>query len=226
MDKINQAAGKLLGEHDFRNLCKMDVQNGVVNYTRKISFANVKVLNEDTEGYQMCELTVVGKAFLWHQIRCIVAVLYLVGKEKEAPSVIDDLLNVEKYPCKPQYPLASELPLVLFDSQYDEDTVKWIYDTECLEDNVKHMQEIWTSECVKATVIKAMLEEFHKANVDGQTEKMVSTDKSEAPILQQAEFLLAGTKPKVYKPLLEREKGESLEQRIEHFTKRRKIVTE
>ena len=38
-------------------------------------------------GYDMCELTVVGKAFLWHQIRCIVAVLLLVGQDREKPEV-------------------------------------------------------------------------------------------------------------------------------------------
>lgn len=37
--------------------------------------------------YDMCELTVVGNAFLWHQIRCIVAVLLLIGEEKESPEV-------------------------------------------------------------------------------------------------------------------------------------------
>lgn len=31
----------------------------------------------------MCELTVVGLAFLWHQIRCIVSVLFLVAQGKE-----------------------------------------------------------------------------------------------------------------------------------------------
>lgn len=38
-------------------------------------------------GYDMCELTVVGNAFLWHQIRCIVAVLLLIGEGKESPEV-------------------------------------------------------------------------------------------------------------------------------------------
>ncbi len=37
--------------------------------------------------YDMCELTVIGQAFLWHQIRCIVAVLFLVGQERESPQV-------------------------------------------------------------------------------------------------------------------------------------------
>jgi len=35
----------------------------------------------------MCELTVTGKAFLWHQIRCIVSVLLFVGHGREHPEV-------------------------------------------------------------------------------------------------------------------------------------------
>ena len=35
----------------------------------------------------MCELTITGLAFLWHQIRCIVTVLFLVGQGNEKPQV-------------------------------------------------------------------------------------------------------------------------------------------
>ena len=39
-------------------------------------------------GYTMCELTIVGSSFLWHQIRCIVGILFLIGQGKENPEVI------------------------------------------------------------------------------------------------------------------------------------------
>ena len=35
----------------------------------------------------LCEVTISGKAFLWHQIRCIMAVLLLIGQGKESPQV-------------------------------------------------------------------------------------------------------------------------------------------
>jgi len=35
-DSIRAAGQRLIGSHDFRNFCKMDVANGVVNYTRLI----------------------------------------------------------------------------------------------------------------------------------------------------------------------------------------------
>lgn len=35
------AAKKVCGAHDFRNLCKMDVANGVVKYTRAIHHTDI-----------------------------------------------------------------------------------------------------------------------------------------------------------------------------------------
>ena len=56
--------------------------------------------------FDMCELTVVGQAFLWHQIRCIVAVLFLVGQGKETPQVNTDSGTSFVQPL----PLYSHLP--------------------------------------------------------------------------------------------------------------------
>ena len=44
-------------------------------------------VNIDEDPYAMCEITIVGNAFLWHQIRCIVSVLFMVGEGKEPPEV-------------------------------------------------------------------------------------------------------------------------------------------
>lgn len=100
---MNQAVQHVVGTHDFRNLCKMDVGNGVVEYFRRIISAHVKVNFQNDQfstntNYDMCELTIVGKAFLWHQIRCIVSVLILVGQRKENESIFKDLLNIENCP--------------------------------------------------------------------------------------------------------------------------------
>ena len=48
-----------------------------------------------------------GSGFLWHQIRCIVAILILIGQGKEGIDLIQSLLNIEKYPCTPNYQIAS-----------------------------------------------------------------------------------------------------------------------
>lgn len=46
----------------------------------------------------MYMLEIRANAFLWHQIRCIMAVLLLIGEGKEQPEVISELLDVAKNP--------------------------------------------------------------------------------------------------------------------------------
>lgn len=123
IELMKEAAQRLQGSHDFRNLCKMDVGNGVTSFVRQIDKA--EVMSETDDGYSICVFTVVSKAFLWHQIRCIMALVFMVGKGLEKPSIIDELFDVEKHPCKPQYTMANELPLNLFECLYDD--LEWSY---------------------------------------------------------------------------------------------------
>ena len=37
--------------------------------------------------YDICEMVVCGLAFLWHQVRCMVSVLFLIGLHLEKPQV-------------------------------------------------------------------------------------------------------------------------------------------
>ena len=73
---MNEAGERLVGEHDFRNFCKMDVNNGVVNYMRRITEVKAELMESDSrqsdDPYAMCVLTVAGKAFLWHQVGVVV----------------------------------------------------------------------------------------------------------------------------------------------------------
>lgn len=94
------AAQSLIGAHDFRNFCKMDVGNGVVQFHRRVLDVQIEpiIAGEKENGYSMYRLKLTGQAFLWHQVRCIVAVLFLVGKEREQPSIVSELLNIELNP--------------------------------------------------------------------------------------------------------------------------------
>ena len=40
--KMESGCNLLLGSHDYRNFCKMDIVNGVVNYTRNITTATIQ----------------------------------------------------------------------------------------------------------------------------------------------------------------------------------------
>ena len=64
-----------------------------------------------------------GTAFLWHQVRHMVAILFLIGQGLEKPELVAKLLDVEETPTKPTYQMASDVPLVLWDCVFpDEDS--------------------------------------------------------------------------------------------------------
>nr|CAG4634860.1 EOG090X083V [Alona affinis] len=209
IDTMKVASQSLIGEHDFRNLCKMDVGNGVVQFTRRIIDIQIEAIDEDTtSSYAMYRLKLVGQAFLW--VRCIVAVLFLVGQGKEEPTIVQELLDVGRNPRKPQYGMASELPLNLFTCSYPEEDCKWIYDTESLRFVISDYQKLWTESNVKATMIGEMLNCLEQLPVESKMEN-------------QIKGLLMGAERKTYIPLLKRPTCESLEERIEHFAKRKRI---
>lgn len=101
--------------------------------------ASGRRLDDDLKGQSstptIYTFTLHGSAFLWHQVRHMVAVLFLVGQGLEFPSVIDDLLDVSKTPGKPQYEMADDAPLVLWDCIFPRegtedgaDALEWLYE--------------------------------------------------------------------------------------------------
>ncbi|KAI0441009.1 pseudouridine synthase [Xylaria telfairii] len=76
-----------------------------------------------------------GSAFLWHQIRCMVSVLFLVGQGLEDASIVNSLLDMAAEPRRPAYNLANETPLVLWDCLFPKDLddptradgMEWVY---------------------------------------------------------------------------------------------------
>ncbi|XVE60863.1 hypothetical protein DITRI_Ditri05aG0161000 [Diplodiscus trichospermus] len=120
---MENAGKKFIGDHDFRNFCKMDAAN-VHNYRRRITLFEISSSNMRFEGNELCAIKVKGSAFLWHQVRCMVAVLFMIGQGLESVDVIDALLDTEKTPSKPQYAMAPEIPLVLQSCEFED--VKFI----------------------------------------------------------------------------------------------------
>ncbi|BAT94363.1 hypothetical protein VIGAN_08096200 [Vigna angularis var. angularis] len=116
---MESAGNKLVGEHDFRNFCKMDAAN-VHNYRRHITLFEISPTDVRYNGNQLWVIKIKGSAFLWHQVRCMVAVLFMVGKGLESPNVIDMLLDTTRIVRKPQYTMATEVPLVLQCCEFDD----------------------------------------------------------------------------------------------------------
>jgi tRNA pseudouridine38/39 synthase len=117
IEAMSIAAAKLCGAHDFRNMAKLDVVN-VSNFVRRIISAKIVPFDSRSEGgMHMLEIT--GNAFLWHMVRSIMAILFLIGQKREDVDVIDALLDIEACPGRPDYRMAPELPLVLHQCGYD-----------------------------------------------------------------------------------------------------------
>lgn len=161
IEAMRDAAKRYEGEHDFRNLCKVDPAKQITNFKRRMfesdivevkdaasalpylkaaGFAPENMDLSSGEAYpKVYYFHVRGSAFLWHQIRHMVAVLFLVGQGLEKPSLISELLDIEKNPRRPNYVMADEVPLVLWDcifpsdlndsiaSRRKDDALKWIY---------------------------------------------------------------------------------------------------
>ncbi|KAG2446693.1 hypothetical protein HYH02_008259 [Chlamydomonas schloesseri] len=115
IEAIRTAAAHFIGEHDFRNFCKPDVAT-VRSFRRRILSFTVEPVTTSAadSAHQVFALTVRGTAFLWHQVRCMAAILLMVGRGQEPPEVVARLLDVEACPRKPQYSMAPEEPLLLY----------------------------------------------------------------------------------------------------------------
>jgi tRNA pseudouridine38/39 synthase len=155
-DLMRDAAQRFIGEHDFRNFCKIDV--AVTNFKRGIisfDIAPVQEMKSSDPSFQMYAMTICGKAFLWHQVRCMSAVLFLIGQHLEQPTIIDQLLDIEKNPKKPVYDLASEIPLVLWDCAFEG--IQWNYDVENNQRLYQHLQTMWNDYTIRSDVVRLTL---------------------------------------------------------------------
>jgi tRNA pseudouridine38/39 synthase len=121
IERMRQGAKLFLGEHDFRNLCKIDAVN-VFNFKRVVlsidispfsSFSSSTCFSSSASAsstssgslpppsssssssstsqsqVEVYEITICGYAFLWHQIRCMMAILFMIGNGSESPEVSD-----------------------------------------------------------------------------------------------------------------------------------------
>ena len=127
VERMREACAKLIGTHDFRNFCKMNVKD-CHDYTRHIRDCSIEQKRvERVTGRFLHEtdwvLIIEGSSFLWHMVRCIAAVLFQVGLRADTPDIIDELLDLKKMPRKPLYAMAPEHSLVLVGCKYDDSII-------------------------------------------------------------------------------------------------------
>ncbi|KAG5914044.1 hypothetical protein E4U42_000721 [Claviceps africana] len=145
IEAMRDAAKRFEGDHDFRNFCKIDPAKQISNFRRRIFESDIVQVEDaggvlpflqDKEYLSSSSSSsssspgllasagpypkvyyfhVRGSAFLWHQIRHMVAILFLVGQRLESPALVSELLDTDRNPCRPSYVMADEVPLVLWD---------------------------------------------------------------------------------------------------------------
>ncbi|CAM9193141.1 unnamed protein product [Ectocarpus sp. 4 AP-2014] len=169
---MNEAASKIVGSHDFRNLCKIDVAN-VSNFVRHIKHASVRPVpspspsntsdqegtargEEEEEYYRVCVFEVCGQAFLWHMVRCLMAVLFMVGRGLESPDVMSFLLDMERCPGKPHYDMAPDGPLLLHGCRFR--SLNFQYTPENLYCLQEHLESLWEDAAITAARLLNNLE--------------------------------------------------------------------
>ncbi|CAA0834946.1 Pseudouridine synthase family protein, partial [Striga hermonthica] len=145
------AGMKFIGEHDFRNFCKMDAAN-VHNYRRQITSFEIIPCSERFEDDELWALKFKGSAFLWHHIRCMAAVLFLISKGLESPDV--SYWDIERTPIKPKYRMAPEIPLVLRSCEFEG------LEFKCSSDAAQALRAHLEKECPSYKLQAAI---FHEA---------------------------------------------------------------
>ena len=178
IEKMKLAAHELEGTHDFRNFCKPDVAN-VKTFVRHIISCNIHPLksfdpNEvrdhrrNYKGYlrerhQIFFIELVGNAFLWHQVRCVVAILFLVGKHLEEPSVIQKLLDPECFPGRPFYNMASEAPLVLYHCHFH--SLPFWCPPATLRRLTQNVEKLWSDTSIRLGILSDILQKLYNYRV-------------------------------------------------------------
>ncbi|KRY23052.1 tRNA pseudouridine(38/39) synthase [Trichinella patagoniensis] len=201
---MEQASKRLIGEHDFRNFCKIDMSKNEIQSCVRTVFdvqftkVNAGGLNSRT----LCCFTIVANAFLWHQIRCIMSVLFAIGEGKEQPDVIEWLLNTELCPAKPQYSMVVGWPLVLYGCQYDN--LEWHWKEGIIMECISSLQRTWVNFAIKVEIIENMMNSLLSLMPNNST----TADLNTTSILHPE--LLSHS----YRPLKGRSVGKSLEEKI------------
>lgn len=144
IEAMRDGAKRFVGQHDFRNFCKVDGSKQLENFERTIFHAAIEeadegasYVSEDDFKYHKDSIsnnkisrlpfsdrahlptvytfTLHGSAFLWHQVRHMAAILFHIGQGFESPELVSELLDIQKHPQKPMYEMADSTPLVLWD---------------------------------------------------------------------------------------------------------------
>ncbi|KAI9279625.1 pseudouridine synthase [Sporodiniella umbellata] len=182
LDKMREAAEAMIGSHDFRNFCLIDPGRNLPHYVRTILSFDIQHTKDD-----FYEVQLKGTGFLWHQVRYIMSVLFLVGQRLEPPTVTKDLLDIDRFPGRPGYPLASGAPLMLYDCEYKD--IDWIYEHPRLQKDERstvrlnapvvthsHFSQLWEANAIQGLLYSQCISHVEQFSVTANDKKVSLID--------------------------------------------------
>ena len=172
IELMKEAAQKLIGEHNFYNFCKLDKSkldedgNSIISYNRRIFEIEIlKSFDNNEDFYSIYYFQIKGSVFLWHQIRCIMAILFSIGSGKEPIELIDTLLNENEK--RFNYQIADDFPLIL--SNFEFEGVDFNCSDEAFADNIFTLSSLFEKKLLEYSIFKFMFENFatHVKSING-----------------------------------------------------------
>eukprot|EP01086_Lenisia_limosa_P009291 TRINITY_DN32602_c0_g1_i1.p1 TRINITY_DN32602_c0_g1~~TRINITY_DN32602_c0_g1_i1.p1 ORF type:complete len:253 (+),score=19.55 TRINITY_DN32602_c0_g1_i1:114-872(+) len=167
LEVMMRAAKLFVGDHDFRNFCKLDSSQPNQNFKRRILSSSIEEVTSEPgndSGRQVLVFSVVGHAFLWHQIRNMVSVLFMIGEGKEDIAIINAMLDPVKIPVKPNYNMASHLPLVLYDCGFEG--LNWFTSSSAADKMAETWDRAWEEYAIRATLTEAFRAGLGRARLE------------------------------------------------------------
>lgn len=191
---MRKAASYLIGKWNFRNFCKLDVVN-VDNFEREILHVDLQPA-EGPAGGLVSYVEIHGNAFLYHQIRCTMTVLFLVGRGLEEPEVVQALLT--RGDAKPIYPMADHSPLILWDCVFDAKDVQWRSSSAALALVTTELADIAAALLIRAVAaaeMKAQLLQWFASPSPSRVSEPSSSSSSPQSGATYQQHVLAAVKP-------------------------------
>lgn len=243
IDLMKTAAKQFCGLHDFRNFSKLNVSS-CKTYVRRIDTFEIFPCNsgDTSQPYHLFYAKITGSGFVYHQVRSMMAILFLIGWKKETEEVIPKLLNVQLVLSKPCYGLANGHSLVLHDSLFQTEQLKWQTSSDTFAKLIIHCQSFWSEIALKAQVVQELIQ-FLKSDdtieiTHSASDFMLKTTANTCEKLSQELDVMRiqhGVNKNLiqdnfcverYKPVLTRPRGKTLEDQIAHFESKKARIKE
>lgn len=110
-------------------------------------------------------------------------ILFMIGSGQEEPSIVSQLLDIEQTPRKPQYELASDLPLVLHDCYFSDDVQFTDFAPLTLYQVYNQLSNEWEYHAIKAAMLRSNLQALGESAMD--TQRIIRDLDHYAPKLEQ-----------------------------------------